>query len=505
MCQSPRAVPLARPLLPWSLCTRPLTRPLHTVRLESLSPSLGRPGAAAARAGATSACVLLAMGWSSRGRGAYSAAGASSAGGAGGGKEEGHGSGGKGKGKGTGKGKGSGNGGGQKPTDDPDFVRWSVGMSLEGSEKGVSYVVDAYVASGTFSRVFRVREVPIAGGEAVVRGLRWGKDRAPAPSTGPVFAAKVMRKSDSYIQYSSDALKEGEVLQTLEKAQAERNRPVLTMRCIDSFATKDAAGGEYWCLILEWLDASLFDVVRANGNRGLHLSMVRVMLEQLLEQLRVLQEYECTHTDIKHKNCCLVDTSHFMAQEGSERPTLILTNPLAKFIDYGNAVFEGDKKTHPIHTKQFRAPEVLLNITDGWGPPSDTWTVGITVAYLVSGQLLFNSHDPVELACRMVDALGPFPPRLLAAARDHRVQRAAHEASAKARGSGRLGEALGLRGSEATPEGQCLDLLRRLLALDPRERVDASEALRHPFIRQALPPVPARAPGVEVRVQLGKR
>ena len=38
----------------------------------------------------------------------------------------------------------------------------------------------------------------------------------------------------------------------------------------------------------EWLDASLFDVVRAN-QKGLHLSMVRILLRQLLEQLKVLQ------------------------------------------------------------------------------------------------------------------------------------------------------------------------------------------------------------------------
>lgn len=40
---------------------------------------------------------------------------------------------------------------------------------------------------------------------------------------------------------------------------------MLTMRCFDSFPCRDDAGTEYWCLILEWLDASLFDVVRANG------------------------------------------------------------------------------------------------------------------------------------------------------------------------------------------------------------------------------------------------
>ncbi|CAK0796196.1 unnamed protein product, partial [Prorocentrum cordatum] len=165
---------------------------------------------------------------------------------------------------------------------------------LEGSETGLGYVVDAYVASGTFSRVFRVRGAP------------------PADAGG----------------------------------------------CFDSFATRDDAGEEYWCLILEWMDASLYDVVRANGNRGLHLSVVRVVLSQLLEQLFVLQELECTHTDIKHKNCCLADTRHFMLPAGKDGGgSMILERPLAKLIDYGSAVFEGDEKTHPIHTKQFRAPE----------------------------------------------------------------------------------------------------------------------------------------------------
>ncbi|CAE7261558.1 yakA [Symbiodinium natans] len=243
-----------------------------------------------------------------------------------------------------------------KPTDDPDFVRWSKNLRLGGSASGATYIVEDYVASGSFSRVFRVRK---EGGEE--RRRRWGPG-------GEVLAAKVMRKEDAYIQYTSSGPGEGQLLQRLESAQLEAGAEVLTMRCLDSFATKDDAGKDYWCLILEWLDASLFDVVRMNGNRGLHLSMVRVMLTQLLQQLKVLQEVGCTHTDIKHKNCCLASTEHYVASLPGGGSTMILTQPLVKFIDYGNAVFEGDKKPHPIHTKQFRAPEVLLNIRVGVHP-----------------------------------------------------------------------------------------------------------------------------------------
>jgi len=272
------------------------------------------------------------------------------------------------------------------------------------------------------------------------------------------------------------------------------------MRCFDSFETKDEAGVEYWCLILEWLDASIYDLVRLNGNRGLHLSMVRVMLQQLFEQLAVLQQQEITHTDIKHTNCCLADVEHFMLlSSGGAKPSLILSRPLAKFIDYGNAVFEGDTKVHPIHTKQFRAPEILLNVAEGWGPPSDTWTVGVTAAFMVSGQLIFNSHDPGELIRGQVAALGAFPERFLASARDGRARKAAQDASRQA-GSPQLSSWLGLAGApEGSPESRCADLILRMLSPEPASRISAAEALAHPFLRAGEPRIPDRPEGVEVQ------
>ncbi|CAE7274726.1 AFC1 [Symbiodinium sp. CCMP2592] len=359
-------------------------------------------------------------------------------------------------------------------------------MRLEGAGSGASYVVEDYVASGSFSRVFRVRrEVP--GVQEPKR--RWG-------NSSEILAAKVMRKEDAYIQYTSSGPGEGELLQRLEAAQREASAEVLTMRCVESFATKDDAGKDYWCLILEWLDASLFDVLRMNGNRGLHLSMVRVMLTQLLQQLKVLQGLGCTHTDIKHKNCCLASTEHYMASLPGGGSTMILTDPVVKFIDYGNAVFEGQKKPHPIHTKQFRAPEVLLNIRGGWGPASDTWTLGVTGAFLVSGQLIFNSHDPQELIRLMVQALGPFPDRLLGDAQDARLRRLAESAMQEGKDP-QLAQWLGLAG-QGPAAAACADLLRRMLALDPKERITAEDALRHPFIVEGgageTATVPPRSP-----------
>ena len=38
------------------------------------------------------------------------------------------------------------------------------------------------------------------------------------------------------------------------------------------------------------------------------------------------------------------DIRHYIANPPEGGPVMILTQPLVKFIDYGNAVFDGDKK-----------------------------------------------------------------------------------------------------------------------------------------------------------------
>ena len=49
-------------------------------------------------------------------------------------------------------------------------------------------------------------------------------------------------QEDSYIQYTSSGPREGALLQRLEAQQREAKLEPLTMRCFDSFATKDDAG-----------------------------------------------------------------------------------------------------------------------------------------------------------------------------------------------------------------------------------------------------------------------
>lgn len=399
----------------------------------------------------------------------------------------------------------------QKPTDDPEFFHWEPGMKLTGSLKAsVSYTVEAHVADGTFGRVLRCREERIG-----IQG-RLSRPGRQAATVGAVVggvlwrAAKVMRKQDKYLQYTSDAEKEGSLLTRLEEAQ---DGELLTMSCVDSFPTEDSKGVPYWCLVFEWMDASIFDVVKANGGSGLPLVTIQEILRQLLSQLQLLHRMQCTHTDIKHKNCCLVSSAHYLVLARDSRPTLLLIDPRVKLIDYGNATFEDEPKTYPIHTKQFRAPEVLLDSSEGWGPPSDIWTLGVTVGYMVRGQLLFNSHEPRELIDMMVKHLGALPTKFLNNARNKGMCRAADEAATAAPSTpvSGLASRLGISTQDAnrsgSPEALLVDIIRRMLAPDPSDRITACEALEHDFLKAEIPmpfvPVGADVHQIQGRVSTG--
>ncbi len=61
----------------------------------------------------------------------------------------------------------------------------------------------------------------------------------------------------------------------------------------------------------------------------------------------------------------------------------------AAVIDFGGATYDSQHKTRIVNTRQYRAPEVVLQ--SGWSFPSDVWGCGCILAELLSGELLFNT------------------------------------------------------------------------------------------------------------------
>ncbi|GAX15006.1 CDC-like kinase [Fistulifera solaris] len=204
---------------------------------------------------------------------------------------------------------------------------------------------------------------------------------------------------------------------------------------------------------------------------------------QLLETLEFLHGIRMIHTDLKIENVLLMND-----REVTYRNQRVPASTKIKIIDFGGACYDSDKKSAVINTRQYRAPEVILGT--GWSMPSDMWSLGCILAELYSGELLFATHDDVEHLALIEKKIGLFPRRMINASKDGQDPELARSAF-DSTGLHRLGrvltsehysfvrKALPLESHIKSDDDWFLDLLRRILVIDPHERATAHEALQY--------------------------
>lgn len=65
-------------------------------------------------------------------------------------------------------------------------------------------------------------------------------------------------------------------------------------------------------------------------------------------------------------------------------------------IDFGGATYDNERKSSIVNTRQYRAPEVILDV--GWSKPSDCWSAGCIAAELYQGELLFATVHNTQIS-----------------------------------------------------------------------------------------------------------
>eukprot|EP01062_Namystynia_karyoxenos_P034806 TRINITY_DN25484_c0_g1_i5.p1 TRINITY_DN25484_c0_g1~~TRINITY_DN25484_c0_g1_i5.p1 ORF type:complete len:449 (+),score=69.24 TRINITY_DN25484_c0_g1_i5:65-1411(+) len=384
--------------------------------------------------------------------------------------------GGKGKGKGgSGRGGGVSGSDGARGRDKSDFFSFHEGLVLSGG--GRRYHVRSRLGDGSFGRVLLAEE---EGSKA-----RW--------------ALKIMAPHQTYNQYVCDAKQEAAIFERLSAAEGFKESGCLSMQewfnCTESWNTV---------------------IVPSSTSYGFDVAVIQTMARQMLEQLAHMHRCQFIHTDVKHKNVMFTDGSYYRVPGSAAWPPhvekrgqdyLHPASPVVRIIDYGSGVFPGDHKTHPIHTKQFRAPEVSLRAGE-WDIPSDLWTLGCVLVWMYTGRLLFNSHQPAEQLAMQEAALGPVPQGLLRRAEagmSKLFDTSCTDAEAARRG-GRLLRPPRLRAEWSRPlvelfldapgHRELRDLCSSLLCYTPEDRISAEDALAHAFFRLSVEPavsIPATA------------
>ena len=344
------------------------------------------------------------------------------------------------------------------------------------------YKIIREVGLGTFGRVVECLDLKRHEHPPQQQPLR-----DPPPThhrTEPFVALKIVRNIK---RYHESALIEARIVQALNR-RGGRGRT----HCVELFHSFSLDG--HYCMVFESLGPSLFDFLKRRDYQPFPMACVQDFAVQLLQTMEFLHSLSLVHTDLKIENILLVNDREVVYEN-----RLVPESTRIKLIDFGGACYDSDKKSSIINTRQYRAPEVMLGT--GWSMPSDMWSLGCILVELYQGELLFATHNNVEHLALMERVIGPFPRRMIQAAKQHgnncknsntnstpasalaqrafdsterhRMERVLDVDSAVyVRQSPRLQELI------RPEEAWFLDLLRMILVLDPTERATARECVQ---------------------------
>uniref|UniRef100_A0A3B4A4X3 Protein kinase domain-containing protein n=1 Tax=Periophthalmus magnuspinnatus TaxID=409849 RepID=A0A3B4A4X3_9GOBI len=294
------------------------------------------------------------------------------------------------------------------------------------TQKEIDLTVDSMI-SGDFGS-FQIKEIK---GEGVC-GL---VARCIDLSTNKDVAVKISKSHLSVTRH------EAKLLRDLRHVSKDKN--------IVEFITSFMYQGHY-CLVMEHLDQSLFDLMISRRCKPLHISHICYITEQLLVTFKELAKRKLIHGDLKPDNIMLVN--HKL------EPFKI------KLIDFGlSTTVRSVLPGYVFQPIGYRAPEVTLGAT--FNQAIDMWGLGCVLAFLYMKGLFTNRYftkrcDRYELCSPQEYTAKTGKPNMMQLHPKPVLE------------------------AEKKKTMQFFDLLNQLLHVNPAKRITPEKALKHPFITQ---------------------
>ncbi|XP_077419052.1 homeodomain-interacting protein kinase 3-like isoform X2 [Vanacampus margaritifer] len=253
------------------------------------------------------------------------------------------------------------------------------------------------------------------------------------------------------------------------------------------------------CLVFELLDTNLFSMVLDKKWKTFSPNDIRPVAQQLLTAFEGLKSIGVIHTDLKSDNIMLVD--HGAA------PFRV------KLIDFGLSICTVDAPLSygvALQPMGNRAPEVALGLP--FSEAIDMWSLGCVLSFLYLGNYLFLANSNYNMLRSMIEVVGRIPDHLLTASKNtHKYFKRSDKGNDGDHPKWRLMTAreyqdkTGVRPESLPWSFKCLDdlvklkpevseplefedrkafvdLLKRLLQMDPERRITPEDALKHPFL-----------------------
>lgn len=223
---------------------------------------------------------------------------------------------------------------------------------------------------------------------------------------------------------------------------------------------KDIETFEDLYLIMPKMDATLSKVVQVSELSTEH---IKYLLYQMLRGLLYLHSAGVIHRDLKTENVLV---------NGENSDLKIADFGLVKSIQQ----FKDDvEMTQYVSTRWYRAPQIVCGFVD-YGYEVDVWAVGCIFAEMLLKEPLFQGHSNIDQMKRIFRVLGTPTRRELDWVKEPRVMNWLCSFTDFPE-NGSFYELF------ANQSKDCKDLLRRLLEVNPKDRITVSDALSHPFLR----------------------
>jgi len=329
--------------------------------------------------------------------------------------------------------------------------------SLMGCRSVEAYTKLNAIAEGTYGKVYRAKDNE-TDRIVALKQIKMGKDGAEG------FPITALREIDVLLK-----LKHPNVIEVHEMCTGSNQDKVF--------------------MVMEYME---HDLKMLMGDMRGHWSAseVKCLMKQLLEAMRYCHDNWVIHRDIKTSN-------------------LLMNNKgVLKVCDFGLARPYGDPirgYTQLVVTLWYRAPELLLGCKE-YSTEIDVWSLGCVFAELLNKEPIFMGRGEMDQIDRIFKVMG-------VPSEDTWPGVSALPAMKKMKWSKTKGS--GLRklfpvqsyvgGPYLTENG--VDLLARMLELNPKTRLTCEEALNHPYFQEApqakdvamMPTFPSNHEGKKVR------
>ncbi|TVU10664.1 hypothetical protein EJB05_44208 [Eragrostis curvula] len=207
-------------------------------------------------------------------------------------------------------------------------------------------------------------------------------------------------------------------------------------------------------VVFELMESDLHQVIKANDD--LTREHYQFFLYQMLRALKYIHTANVYHRDLKPKNV--------LANANCKLKICDFGLARVAFNDAPTTVFWTDY----VATRWYRAPELCGSFYSKYTPAIDIWSIGCIFAEVLIGKPLFPGKNVVHQLDLITDLLGTPPLDAISKVRNDKARKYLTCMRKKQPAS------FSQKFPKADP--MALQLLRRLLAFDPKDRPSAEEA-----------------------------